>query len=174
MLPEKSVSFRDEVTELFHGHFQRIQRYLMRLSGDPELAADLTQEAFIRLHRRGSLPDAPAAWLISVAMNLLRNEAATRGRRRRLLTVSRSEEILSSPPASPERVVASDEVRRKVRSALELLPKRERHLLLLQAEGYSYRDMALALRLNEASVGVLLARARQAFRGAYGDATDAS
>jgi DNA-directed RNA polymerase specialized sigma24 family protein len=40
-------------------------------------------------------------------------------------------------------------------------------MLLLQAEGYSYADIAAALRLNEASVGVFLARARRAFRSAY-------
>ena len=40
-------------------------------------------------------------------------------------------------------------------------------VLLLQAEGSRYRDIAAALGLNEASVGVLLARARIAFRRAY-------
>jgi DNA-directed RNA polymerase specialized sigma24 family protein len=42
--------------------------------------------------------------------------------------------------------------------------------LLLRAEGYSYRDIATALDLNEASVGTLLARAVRAFRESYGDA----
>jgi RNA polymerase sigma factor (sigma-70 family) len=65
-----------------------------------------------------------------------------------------------------------------VRAAIDRLPERERRMLLLRAEGYSYRDIAAALDLNEASVGVLLARARRAFREAYGgggeDAVDAS
>ncbi len=56
-----------------------------------------------------------------------------------------------------------------MRAAIDRLPERERRLLLLRAEGYSYRDMAAALDLNEASVGTLLARARQAFRECYGD-----
>ena len=45
---------------------------------------------------------------------------------------------------------------------------------LLQAEGYSYRDIAAALELNEGSVGTLLARARRAFLAAYGRESDAS
>jgi RNA polymerase sigma-70 factor (ECF subfamily) len=60
-----------------------------------------------------------------------------------------------------------------VRSALDRLPARERELLLLRAEGYSYREMADALELNEASVGTLLARAKRAFRLAY-EGADAS
>jgi RNA polymerase sigma-70 factor (ECF subfamily) len=46
-------------------------------------------------------------------------------------------------------------------------------MLLLQAEGYSYRDIAAALELHEASVGTLLARARRAFLTAYGSRSDA-
>jgi DNA-directed RNA polymerase specialized sigma24 family protein len=57
-----------------------------------------------------------------------------------------------------------------VRSVLDRMTERERHLLLLRAEGYSYRDIAAALQLNEASVGVLLARAKRAFRDSYEDA----
>jgi len=40
-------------------------------------------------------------------------------------------------------------------------------MLLLRAEGYSYREIASALQLNEPSVGTLLARAKRAFREAY-------
>src|SRR5688572_30052419 len=89
--PERTISilrprsFQDQVVELFHSHFHRLVRYLDRLSGDPELASDLAQEAFVKLHRRGALPDHPEAWLITVAMNLFRNARSTAARRRRLL-----------------------------------------------------------------------------------------
>jgi DNA-directed RNA polymerase specialized sigma24 family protein len=46
--------------------------------------------------------------------------------------------------------------------------------LLLRAEGYSYRDIAAALELNEASVGTLLARAKQSFLQYYEADADAS
>jgi DNA-directed RNA polymerase specialized sigma24 family protein len=54
------------------------------------------------------------------------------------------------------------------------LPLRERELLLLRAEGYSYRDIASALELNETSVGTLLARARRRFEEAYGGGSNAA
>ena len=167
MEPEKSRSFQDQFAELFDARFERIYRYLNRLSGDPELAADVAQEAFVKLYRRGSLPDSPEAWLISVAMNLFRNAKSAHSRRLRLLTPARGESMLSDPPPGPDEAMEAEDSRRRVRLALDRLPDRERRMLLLRAEGYSYRDIAGALRLNEASVGVLLARARRAFRNIY-------
>jgi RNA polymerase sigma factor (sigma-70 family) len=173
LLSGTTSSFRAEFAALFDVHFQRLYRYLDRLSGEPELAADLAQDTFVRLYRRGALPDAPEAWLISVALNLFRNVKASRSRRRRLLTVSRGEGVHSDPPRLPDESSESVEARSRVRSVLDRMTERERHLLLLRAEGYSYRDIAAALHLNEASVGILLARAKRTFRESYEDAFDA-
>jgi len=156
--------------ELFDAQFPRLFRYLDRLSGEPDLAADVAQDTFVRLYRRGEMPHTPQAWLITVAMNLFRNAKSTRRRRLRLLTPSRGEHAHSEPPPAPDDAVVQDEARGRVRRAIDRLPERERHLLLLQAEGYSYRDIARALALNEASVGTLLARARRQFRDGYDDA----
>jgi RNA polymerase sigma factor (sigma-70 family) len=162
-------SFHDQFVDLFEAHFERLYRYLDRLSGEPELAADIAQEAFIKLYRRGVLPDTPEAWLIAVAMNLFRNVKSSRSRRARLLTASRSERVLADPPPSPDQAAIADESCRRVRAAMDRLPDRDRSLLLLRAEGYSYRDIAVVLELHEASVGTLLARARAAFRECYED-----
>lgn len=166
-------SFSDRVAGLFDTQYPRLFRLLDRLSGEPDLAADLAQEAFVRLYRRGSLPDAPEAWLVSVALNLFRNAVTARSRRRRLLTLRRAEAAHSDPPPRPDDSIAAAEERRRVRTALDRLPDRERRLLLLRVEGYSYRDMALALELKEASIGTLLARARRAFRRHYEERPDA-
>lgn len=164
---DATLSFHDRFVELFNAHFDRLWRVMDRLSGEPELAADLVQEAFIKLHQRGSLPDAPEAWLITVALNLFRNQKASRKRRLRLLTAARVEGVQADPAPSPDEAAIAGETRRRVRSALERLPAREREMLLLQAEGYRYRDIARALDLNEASVGVLLARAKRTFLEIY-------
>lgn len=163
----ETAPFHDRFVGLFQAHFDRLFRYLDRLSGEPELAADLAQEAFVRLYRRGSVPDHPEAWLITVASNLFRNVKSTRSRRRRLLTRARGEGVHSDPPHSPGDASGAEASRRRVRAALDRLPERDRDLLLLRAEGYRYRDIAAALDLNEASVGTLLARAKRAFREAY-------
>lgn len=165
-------AFQREWTRLFDAHHTRLFRYLDRLSGDADLAADLVQETFIRLYRRGTLPDKPGAWLITVALNLFRNARSSQARRSRLLSLVRAIGVQSDPPLAPGHDAEADEPRRRVRAALVTLPLREQSLLLLRAEGFSYRDIASALRLNEASIGTLLARARQSFCLAF-EATDA-
>jgi RNA polymerase sigma factor (sigma-70 family) len=167
-------SFHDCFVELFRGHFQRLYRYLDRLSGDPDLAADLAQDTFVRLYRRGSAPDRPEAWLITVATNLFRNARSTHTRRARLLTSRPDGELVADPPAPPLQLMEQEDSRQRVRAALDRLAERERRLLLLRAEGYSYRDLAETLELKEASVGTLLARAKQAFLQHYETETDAS
>jgi len=172
--PDRKASFPKEFVHLFEAQFPRLARYLNRLTGDLDLASDLAQETFVRLYQRGSMPDQPEAWLVSVAMNLLRTFASTRTRRLRLLTGTRAEASLSDPPPAPDEGMEGIEERRRVRDALELMPERERRMLLLQAEGYTYRDIATAVRIHEASVGTLLVRARQAFRRHYEDLFGAS
>jgi len=164
-----SRSFHDEFVEVFNGHFQRVRRYLHRLSGEPQLAADLAQDTFIKLYQRGSLPQTPEAWLITVATNLFRNERSKHRRRARLLTM----EMGQGPGASVSSADARDSCRH-VRRVLDGLPERERSLLLLRAEGYSYRDISIALGIHEASVGTLLARAKRAFLELHGGDPDAS
>lgn len=166
-------SFNDRFTELFNEHHSRIYRYLDRLSGDAELAADIAQESFARLYRRGSVPDRPEAWLITVALNLFRNARSMRSRRRSLLTAGRAAQSLSDPAPDPSAAVAAAESRARVRAALGQMSERERSLLLLRAEGFAYRDIAATLDLNETSVGTLLARARRAFRDGCRDMIDA-
>jgi RNA polymerase sigma-70 factor (ECF subfamily) len=160
------VQFDAALAELFGAEFPRLFRYLDRLSGDPDLAADLAQEAFVRLHRRGTMPDRPALWLVTVALNLFRNVRSTTSRRRRLLTLwrGRYDEGIDPASASAEQ---GDGPSARVRAAMRQISTRDQELLVLRAEGYSYREIALVLGLNENSIGTLLARARQAFRHAY-------
>ena len=168
-----AASFPERFESLFGSHYPRLFRFLDRLSGDPDLAADLAQEAFVRLYRRGTMPDTPEAWLVSVALNLFRNSRSTLTRRRRLLAVAGGDAVHQAPAPSPDGALIADEERRRVRAAIDRMPERERRLLLLRGEGLSYRDIAAALSLNEASVGTLLARARRAFRVAYEGKPDA-
>lgn len=160
-------SFHDQFVALFDAQFRRIHRYLDRLSGDPELAADIAQETFMKLYQRGSPPDTPEAWLITVATNLFRNERSKHARRSRLLTPERGEDLLADPPASPSNAIEGAGDAGRARLAIDSLPERERRMLLLRAEGYSYRDIAAVLEIEETSVGTLLARAKRAFREHY-------
>lgn len=171
--PDARPSFDEEFSRLFGEHFHRLFRYLDRLSGDADLAADVAQETFVRLYRRGAVPDAPGGWLVSVAMNLFRNAKTAKSRRFRLLTPDRGTRAHADPAPSPDELVEAGETKQRVRRALDRLAERDRQILLLQVEGYSYHEMAMTLGIREASIGTLLARAKRAFRESYGDGTDA-
>lgn len=168
--PSRASTFHDQFVTAFDAQYARLFRLFDRLSGDPELAADLVQEAFVRLYRRGAMPDRTEAWLLTVAMNLFRNAKTGTSRRRRLLTAERGEAAHSDPSPAPDASVESQDSARRVRATMARLSERERRLLLLSAEGFSYRDIAATLGVRETSVGVFIARARQAFREAYAEA----
>jgi RNA polymerase sigma factor (sigma-70 family) len=160
------MSFDDAFREEFDRHFASLFRYLDRLSGDRDLAAAVAQEAFVRLYRRGALPDDTGSWLVVVARNLFRNARSKSRRRRRLLTGERVRRTMADPEPSPAASLEAARTRMNVRKALDRLPERERELLLLRYEGFGYREIAQTLDLQETSVGTLLVRAKQAFRRA--------
>lgn len=164
-------AFDDAVTALFRDQFGSLFRYLDRLGGDPDLASDLAQEAFVKLYQRGSMPDTPRAWLAAVATNLLRDARRTVARRDALVAHAVAQGDAPSVPPVDARIIA-DETRARVRGALATLPARDRELLLLRQEGYSYRELAEVVGVAETSVGTLLVRATRALRSALMELTD--
>lgn len=166
-------SFDDEFAALFKAQYDHIYRYLDRTSGEPDVAEDLTQDAFVRLYRRRSMPDEPEAWLISVAMNLFRNLRTSGKRRSELLASNPGAHGHSAPIAPTDAGADIADTRRRVRSVVDGMVERDRAMLLLRAEGYSYREIAAALEINAASVGTLLARAQRTFRTRYEERPDA-
>jgi RNA polymerase sigma-70 factor (ECF subfamily) len=160
-------SFDEAFAALFRERFPMLYRYLKRVSGDPTLADDVAQESFVRLHERGRMPADPGAWLVAVANNIVRDEYRTTKRRRRLLARwgSPHEEGRSSAPSDAQLLTQEREA--AVRQALDTLPLRDRRLLILRHEGFSYREIAEALGIASSSVGTLLARATAALARAY-------
>jgi RNA polymerase sigma-70 factor (ECF subfamily) len=161
---KRDDTFEVAFTRLFDERFVSLYRYLDRLSGDPDLAEDLAQEAFVRLHKRGEIPNDAGAWLATVASNLFLDERRRVGRRRKLLARQPAELTLGSPEASPDHEVESDDQRSRVRRALDRLSLRDRQMLLLRHEGHSYREIAATLGVAETGVGTMLIRATAAFR----------
>src|ERR1700682_471486 len=145
--PEDAVSeesFDVAFSRLFEQRFASLFRYMMRLTDDRELASDLAQEAFVRLYRRGMLPDSPGAWLVTVAHNLLRDMRRS-ARRQLVLLTARQGGFDRDRAIGAEGQVLADERRDQVRAALERLSQRDRQALLLRHSGHSYREIATAL-----------------------------
>jgi RNA polymerase sigma-70 factor (ECF subfamily) len=171
---EDETPFEDAFRACYAARFAPLYSYLDRLTGDPDLAADVAQEAFVRLHRRGEMPDQPAGWLVAVANNLVRDERRRVTRQLRLLTEEPTRAPGGAPPSDPADDLERGERITAVRAALERLSLRDRQALLLRHGGYSYREIAAALGLAETSVGTTLVRASQAFRAAFEEMRHAS
>lgn len=159
-----SPEFEREFREIFALRSGPLFRYVSRLVGDEALAADVTQESFVKLYERGSVPDDVRGWLGTVATNLVRDEERTR-RRRASLTERADIPVAEAEPADAATLRA--EARERVQRALRTLPERSRVVLLLRYEGFSYREIAGVLGVPERNVGTLLARASTAFGAAY-------
>lgn len=151
---------------LYDEVFPPLYRYCQRLTGDPDTAEDVAQEAFVRLLDRKVEGERPAlrVWLFTVATHLIRDRWRVTSNRRRLLEIHPV-----TPGASPD--PEAEAVRRQevagVRRALEGLEARDRELLLMREEGFSYREIAEAVGVRATSVGTLLARAQKRFTDAW-------
>ncbi|HVW10027.1 MAG TPA: sigma-70 family RNA polymerase sigma factor [Bryobacteraceae bacterium] len=148
---------------LFRLHYNRIAYAIARIVGDPARAEELAMETFWKFWQSPEAHNERAAgWLHRVAINLGLYELRRRARHARFERLFRR-----SAPATPEEIHAADEEQRQVRQVLSRMKTRDAELLLLRNEDFRYEDIAAALRLNPASVGTLIARARETFRKEY-------
>lgn len=165
IVPSTSPSFRD----VFLTYYPAVFRHLLYLSGDRQVAEDLTQETFTRLFQQAD-PDAsqtlrnPRAWLLTVASNLAYNHFRNEKRR---LDRERRPKLSVLPGGAAEAYDQMDDVL-DVRGALATLEPRDRAVLLLRHSGFSYAEIADAVGLQTSSVGTTLARAQRRFRETYG------
>lgn len=150
---------------LYERLYPSLLRYVERLVGDRDASEDLAQEAFVRLLRRPDLDGEDARlWIFTVATNLVRDRGRAVARRQRLLTPDSVQLPTSSVP--DEELERAENIR-AVRAALDLLPERDRLMLLMREEGFRYSEIAQALEVAPSSVGTLIARALKRFSEAY-------
>lgn len=144
--------------ELFRQNHVPLSRYLFRLTGDSDLAADAAQEAFVKLLERPPR-EHPKAWLFKVATNLVAEGARTRKRRSQILAAAGDRVPVADPPLPADHEVEAGTRKTAVQSALAMLSEKERTALLMREEGFAQREIADALGTTTKSVGTLIARA---------------
>lgn len=147
------------VTQLFLEHYDGLYRYLVRLTGDEDLAADAAQETFVRLVERPPQDRNLRAWLYAVATNVVRDSARARARWLTLLKGSPDRAPMGDVPPLPDAAAESAERQRTVRAALDRLNWKERTVLLMREEGFAHHEIADAVGTTTGSVGTMLARA---------------
>ena len=133
---------------------------------EPELAADLTQDAFVKAYRAyDTLEDRShaRAWLYKIAHRVALDEL----RRRKVIRFFpwTGESRGASPSA--ERLVMDIELSGDLQRALQKIPERQRNALLLaELHDLSGLELASALGVSHVAARALLTRARESLRQA--------
>ena len=166
----------DQIVEAYEG---RIVRYLTGLLGHADLAQDLTQETFLRIHRGLAelrSPEARTAWIYRIASNLAIDHLRGRTSREEAQTVSLDAEFVGKEGAEP--AVATEDLSPEDRLEQEEMAECLRHyihhlsgdyricLILRDLEGLSEEAVAEILGCSIGAVKVRTHRARKKLREA--------
>jgi RNA polymerase sigma-70 factor (ECF subfamily) len=158
---------------LYRRHHMGIFTFVHSQIRDRELAADLTQQTFVRAWESlARLRQAGAfrGWLHRIAANLVRDEVKS-GRARLEVSASSLGDadplVTAADPAddlSAEALAAKD-LQRAVRDAIASLPAQQRAVVVMHhLEGAPVSEIAGALGVRPGTVMSRLARAREALR----------
>lgn len=155
----------------------RVYSLALYFSGDETLAADITQQVFLKLFTTVSQYRYEAdfsTWLYRIVANACADEK--RARRRFVALGERPEPACPSVSASPHELCAQREVTDAVRAALaSLKPSLRLPVLLRHLEGMSYEQIAVVMACSKGTVASrlnrglrLLARKLDHLRGVRG------
>jgi len=162
----------DAFATLVRRHQQRVFRLLMRMMGSREEAEDVSQEAFLSLHRHGKRFRAESRFSTFVyrvaanaALNRRRSLGRSRARIKKLGVRQAAGDDLPYSPRDPEDATAGAELTGHVREALDRLsPSLRMPVILYDIEGLPYAEIAKVLGVAEGTVKSRIHRARQALR----------
>jgi RNA polymerase sigma-70 factor (ECF subfamily) len=160
--------------ELHRLHRDRLTRLCGVLLGDPDEAADAVQDVFAKLHRAVTTDSREiewSAWLTRVAVNVCRDRRRSgwwRWWRERGRVFD--DGAFDRTVRTPEDELIGRETQRRIWTAMNRLPARQREVFALrQLDGLSTADAADALGIGAGSVKRHLFRAVHALRRAMGD-----
>jgi RNA polymerase sigma-70 factor (ECF subfamily) len=155
----------EALEELVQVHSGRLFRIAYHSLGDHEAALDVVQDSFVRLFQSMDKIDPQrgvSAWLHRVAVNLV-IDRLRRKKRNRVETTLREE--TQGPGGEPAEIAAKESLRRAVWRALDELPGKYRAILVMrEIEGMSSKEVARALKCNEATARWRVHRARLLFK----------
>ena len=140
--------------ELVEQHRQGVLNVVYRMCGDPQLAEEAAQEAFLRAWqslRRYNPKFAFRNWVYRIALNI-----AIDVLRRRTETAVIEDEIPAADTEGPEATVERQEQAEQVRQAVLHLPPASRAVLILREyEDMTYQEIADALDIP---IGTVMSR----------------
>ncbi len=160
----------NDFEKLVTAYEKNVYSLALRMVGDPEDAADMTQETFIKAYRslssfRGDSKF--SSWLYRIASNVCLDFLRSRSRHPQVSLSSSDEDDrtafeLPDMSRNPEEQLMKKLGMEAVRRGLEQLPEQQRQILVLrELGGLSYAELAQTLGLEEGTVKSRIFRARK-------------
>jgi RNA polymerase sigma factor (sigma-70 family) len=178
------VAGRDAaLNDLMERHAEKLFHYLFRSLQDESDAADLAQEAFVRVYQSRAKFDARqrfSTWLYAIASNLVRDRFRWRARHPQVSLDAENEatgnefrDALPGQGPSPSESFQAEERAEVVRRAIAALPEELRlPLVLAEYEGRSQAEIGEILGCTAKAVETRIYRARQQLRVGLGKLLD--
>lgn len=171
---DRSLSF-DALVVKYHG---KIYNLIYHQVGDPEDAADLTQETFVNAFKAFSRFRGESkvyTWLCQIALNACKNRFRQRARLKPFIGPSLDEPLGDSPDAAgreipdwtyaPDRALERQELQERVRRAIYSLPPDYRWIIIMRdLQDLTYQEIAQATGLSLEAVKTRLHRGRLMLR----------
>ncbi len=162
---------RTAFDEVYSQFAEMVWNVALRLTGDPDRAADLSQEVFLRIYRHlGSFRGRSAlrTWVYRITLNHCRGRLSGGGRwsfRRLFEEGEETAEPLPDLGRDPEDLAVASDDSRRVGEALARLPVEFRAAVVLRdIEGLAYEEISEALSVPIGTVRSRIARGRERLR----------
>ncbi len=161
------------IADLVVEHKVPLEKYLARKLDSPEDAAELAQEAYIRLHRleQPENLDNARAFLFQVATNLAVDQLRRRQLHFKFLKSEKSQVVDGEPldynaaGASPEKILGARQKLDAINRAVDELPFKVKQAFLLHRQnGLSYSAIAKQMGVSVSSVEKYILQALKHFR----------
>jgi RNA polymerase sigma-70 factor (ECF subfamily) len=156
--------------EVFSALAPRLRAFLWRLSGSREVADDLVQETFLRMHHaRGSFARGRrvAPWAYAIARNCYISQARSTQARIASAAADLGLEVAAGPEASAEEATLAKQSAEVVQRTLVAMTEARREaFILLRYEGLSVAAAAQIVGVSESALKVRAFHAYELIRAA--------
>lgn len=157
---------RDAYRVLVRRYQDGLYRYALRMTRQPDTAADLAQVALIKGYtqiRRCHTPERFGSWLFRILVNGCKDHL--KSRRRRDSSLERDTVALPRSTTNPAADLERSELRSLLEEALATLPEAQREAFVLKhVEGRSYEEIADMLGTSVPALKMRVHRAREAVK----------
>lgn len=162
---------------LYQAYADLVWRFAMSRLQDPERAADVTHQTFVKaiqgIHRFNAKPQGEGTsfkpWLMMIARNAIIDEQR---RHRPTMDVQAEGMVVADKTPGPEQLAIASAEQDRVRRAIDQLPAKQRRMVELRISGYSGNEIARIMGMTVNGVRTAHSRAYSRLRDLLADDID--